>query len=166
MGIQHSDDHFHFQKACSKRTGCARSSIHYTADPSSADMLLITIMSVSQLLFWCVGEREGDNVDRNENLNIARNLVANLTTHETPDLFDLALRKRLHTVRNQNPQWELKSLGQVSREARFSKPLEVGKLFVTRLATLLKKVGITTTCRVCAAMRNDSSAEGKRCTWR
>ena len=51
------------------------------------------------------------------------------------------------------------SLGQVSREARFSKSVEVGQNFVTRPVSRWTKVEITTTCGEDTAMRDGPAAK-------
>ena len=59
--------------------GGERSSIHYT------------VVSINQLsicraaVVWNIGEREGANVNPNENRNISQDLVTKLTRHEPPD---------------------------------------------------------------------------------
>ena len=80
--------------------GGGKVSIHYNAEPTSVEMLMKPIASVNQLgmygalLIWFGRRREGDNVAPNTNLNIAQNLVTNITRHENHDLFDLALMNR------------------------------------------------------------------------
>ena len=111
---------------------------------------------ISQSMIWYIGKRKGDNVNPKENFNLlSQSRVSKLTRHETPDLFDSAFRKRLHT------HWKFKSLGQVSREARCSNTVDVGEYFETRPATSLEKSGTTTTCREYTAMRDDSTAGTK-----
>ena len=60
-----------------------------------------------------------------------------------------------------NKSVEFKRRRQVSREAGFSKSVEVEQFFVTRPAILLEGHGITTTCREYSAMRDDVAAEAK-----
>ena len=69
---------------------------------------------------------EGDEVSPDTNLNISQELVTKFTRHETSALFHMASRNRPRSV-HKNSSVEFKSPGQVSREAGFSKPLEVGQ---------------------------------------
>ena len=69
-----------------------------------------------------------------------------LTRHETKDLFDQVSSDGPHSVNN-NTSVEFKSRRQVSREAGFSKSVEVRQFFVSRPAVLLEQHGITTTFR-------------------
>ena len=120
-----------------------KDSFHCNADPNSADMLLKTIVSVSQfsiyraVLIWNRGKRsEGDNASLNTNLNLSQELTK-LTRHEASDLYCLASRDRPRSV-HRNTSVGFKSRGQVSREAGFTKSVEVGQFFVTRPATVLE----------------------------
>ena len=65
-----------------------------------------------------------------------------------------------HSV-HKNTSVEFKSRRQVSREAGFSKSVEVRQFFVSRPAVLLEQHGITTTFRKYSAMRDDFAAEAK-----
>ena len=148
-----SGAHLHFHEACSqKKARCTK------PDPLQVQRRCCKtpIVSVNQLsiyrpiITWYIGERNMDNIVPDVNLNITQNLVTNLTRHEPPDVFDLPFRERLHSVRKQNPQDELNSFGQVSREAGFSILVEVEQYFVNRPAIRLKELGITTACRTLA----------------
>ena len=50
---------------------------------------------------WYLCQREVDNVDPNESLNIAQDLVTNLTKNEPPGLFDEAPRNRLRSAHDE-----------------------------------------------------------------
>ena len=128
-------------------------------------------VSVNQLsvhravLIWYFGRRcGGDSVAPNTNVSIAQNLVTNFTRYETQDLFDLASITRSRSVHNRNNSVEFESWGQVSREARFPKLVEVGENFVTRPVIRLAQLGITTMYRENYAMRDDSTAEAQVAT--
>ena len=56
---------------------------------------------------------------------------------------------------------EPKSRRQVSREAGFTKSVEVEQFFVTQTAIVLKGQGTTRTCREYSAMRDGPDAEVK-----
>ena len=105
-------------------------------------MLIKTIVSVNQLssyravLTWCLERRnEGYNVSANTNLNISQEQVTTLAQHETVrccaiwrreiDLFPYA--KKISVT--------FKNMGQVSRDAGFSKLAGVGQYFVPRPVT-------------------------------
>ena len=146
-----------------KRLGGRRTLIRYNADPISAEMLMKTTVSVSMnraVLIWYLGRRcEGDIASPNTNFHIAQNLVTHFTRHESPDLFHLASITQLRSARNKNSTSEFKSPRQVSREAGFSKLVEVEQYFVTRPVILLTPLGTATTCREDSAMRDDSAVE-------
>ena len=142
-------------------------SLHYNAETNPAEMLMKTIVSVSQLsMYRTVLTRylerrcEGDNASPNTNLNISQEPVTKLTRHETSDYFNVASRDRSRSV-NKNGSVEFKSQGQVSREAGFSKPVKVGHHFVIWPQILLEEHGITTSCREYSAMRGDPATEAK-----
>ena len=63
---------------------------------------------------------------------------------------------------NRNGGGIVSSSGQVSREAGFSKRVEVGQYVVTRSPVKsMKTFGITTTCQKYTTMRDDFTAEAK-----
>ena len=68
-----------FSRGVLESIGVGGSSSHYTADPNSAEMLLKTIVSINQfstcraVMIWCIGRREVQHVNPNENLNISQN---------------------------------------------------------------------------------------------
>ena len=131
-------------------------------------MQMKTIVSVCQLsiyspvMIWYLGRRgEGDTVSPNTNLNIAQNLMTNFTRHETPDLCDLASITRPRSLHNESSPIQFRGWGQVSREAGSSKPVEIGKYFLTRPMILLTQLGITTTCREPSTLRDVFTAKAK-----
>ena len=95
---------------------------------------------------------EGDNVSPNTN---SRNLP------DTKPQICLIKRPEIDSALHTNTSVEFKSQGQVSREAGFSKSAEVRQFFVTRPAIVLEGHGVTTVCRECSAMRDDTSAEAQ-----
>ena len=71
-----------------------KDSIHYNADPNSAEVLMKTVVSANRLsmsravLTWYLENRsEGEIVSQNAFLNILQELVTKLTRHETSDMF-------------------------------------------------------------------------------
>ena len=83
-----------------------------------------------------------------------------LTRHETKDLFDQVSRNGPHSF-TKNTSVEFKSRRLVSREAGFSKSVEVRQFFGSWPLVLLQQHGITTTFRKYSAMRDDLAAEAK-----
>ena len=95
--------------------------------PSTAELLLKTIVAVNQLsidgaaAIWCNSNSTEDSFDFNENCDISQRLTTNLTRHENPDLCHQAQRYRLQTVCERTSPVEFKSLAQGCREAGISK---------------------------------------------
>ena len=89
-----------------------------------------TTVSVNQLSIYCavlfcyLGPRgEGDNVSSNTNPDIAESVVTNLPATKPQNCVIL---RRARSVHNKNSSVEPKNQRQVSREAGFSKLVEVG----------------------------------------
>ena len=88
---------------------------------------------------WYFGQRsEGDNLSPNTNLNFSQELVTKLTRHETSDLLHQASKNEQRSTRK-DTSMEFKSRGQVSREARFLKSVEVGPFCVPDKRWYLKR---------------------------
>ena len=67
---------------------------------------------------------EGGNVSPNTNPNLSQELVTNLARHENSYLFDQASTNGQHS-RHKDTSVEFKSRGQGSREAGFTKSVDV-----------------------------------------
>ena len=67
---------------------------------------------------------EKSGISPNTDVNSSRELVTKLTRHETSDLNFLASRNRSRLI-HKNTSVEFKGRGQVSREAGFTKSVEM-----------------------------------------
>ena len=103
-------------------------------DPSTAELLLKTIVAVNQLsidgaaAIWCNSNSTEDSFDFNKNCDISPRLTTHFARHENPDLCHQAPRHRLQTVCERTSPVEFNSLAQGCREAGISKLVDRGTI--------------------------------------
>ena len=90
----------------------------------------------------------------------SKNRSQHFTRHETSDLWSHSLRDHSHSIQ-EDSSIEFKSRSLVSRDAGFSKSVEVGQFAVVRAPVVPEGQGVTTTWRDYSHMRDDPKAEAK-----
>ena len=145
------------RKVCLKREKAE--TLHYNAGYESEDMFIHTILSVNHTSFYRAQLRSSTSKKWKE-MPFSKNRSQHFTRHETSDLWSHSLRDQSHSIQ-EDSSIEFKSRSLVSRDAGFSKSVEVGQFAVVRPQLYLKdkeppRLGVTI-----HMMRDDPKAEAK-----